>query len=273
MKLATTKTRPAFGGFAIALLITPLLVLIALFVAPHLHVSLVVAEALTFGTGAAIAIVGLAVGARVTLTLRALLVVDTGAAATLALLAVAHVRSPLVAALVDGALVAFAWATGGSIGRRVEDAGHLVAACFVAAAADVASVASSWGPSHAIASSERALSLLAISAPVAGTRVVAPVLGVGDLVFVALMLGVAAAKSLPYVRVALLAAVGIALAGFASAKLETAVPALPAIGALVLLGVPAARRVRRKDRTVTLIAVGTSIVIAAWAIVAARHAQ
>src|SRR3954467_8344009 len=103
-----------------------------------------------------------------------------------------------MAPVANAALLAFAWATGAPVGRRIEHAGHLLPATFVAAAADLASVASSWGPSKAIVANERALSLLAISAPVPGVLAAAPVLGVGDLIFVALVLGTLDAKKLPY---------------------------------------------------------------------------
>jgi hypothetical protein len=179
------------------------------------------------------------------------------------------VRARFAIVAVDTALVVVATALGASIGSRVQDPGHLLPAGAVAAAADVVSVSASWGPSHAIASSERALATLAVSFPVPGTWAVAPALGVGDLIFVALLLGAARAHALPYARVALLSGLGVLLAGFGSAAVGAPVPALPTVVVVVLLGVPGARRVRRKDKTVATIAVGTSIVVATWAVLSA----
>src|SRR5688572_16813604 len=53
-------------------------------------------------------------------------------------------------------LVGIAHAAGSLIGRRVEHPGHVLPACAVAAAADIASVLSPEGPSNAVAKSESA---------------------------------------------------------------------------------------------------------------------
>ncbi|MGZ3450723.1 MAG: hypothetical protein ACXVEF_14065 [Polyangiales bacterium] len=256
-----------------ALALPAVLVGIGLVVMPAIHVGPGAADAITFALGALIAMSSLALGARVSLSEKGAFAVDFAAVVALTILAVLRVRSPWMAPVVDAALLAFAWATGAAIGRRIEHAGHLLPAIFVAAAADLASVASSWGPSKAIVANERALSLLAISAPVPGVRAAAPVLGVGDLIFVALVLGTVDAKKLRYGRAVSLALVGIAIAGFASARLGAAVPALPAIGALLLLGLPQIRKVTRKDRTVTTIAIGVSIVVAIWTTVSALRSR
>jgi hypothetical protein len=129
------------------------------------------------------------------------------------------------------------------------------------------SVVSPQGPTHALAENDRALSLLAISFPVPGTRAFAPALGVGDLVFLALVLSAVATHRLPYARSAMLAACGIFLAGLAAMRFETAIPALPFLAAPVIAFVPATRTLARKDRTVATIAIGVSLSIAAWTIV------
>jgi hypothetical protein len=253
-------------------LIAPALVVATLIaVSPFVRASLAVASAFAFFGAAIVAVLGVSLGARKSLRGRTVLAVDCLAAVTLATLAVLHVRNPYLSAIVDAALIAFAWATGGAIGQRVEHPAHLLPAAAVAAAADVASVASSWGPSNAIASSERALSVLAISFPVLGTRSVAPALGVGDLIFIALALGVARQHGLPYRRITMLALVGVVIAGVASAFLERAVPALPAIGLMIVAFVPAARAVRRRDRTVTTMAIGISAIVVVATIVGLRR--
>jgi len=257
---------------AVALVAPAAIVGAAILVAPHLRVSAGVADALTFGCAAAVAVLGVALGTKKPLPPAVVATVDALAIAVLGALALLRVKSPWVSPVVDTCLLALAWATGGAIGARIEHPGHLLPAAAVAAAADIVSVASSWGPSHAIASSERALALLAISFPVPGTRVVAPALGVGDLVFIALVLAAARAHALPVRRITVLALVGVLVAGFGSALLGRAVPALPTIGLAVIAFVPEARRLRRKDRTVATIAIGVSVAVAVFGIVNALRA-
>jgi hypothetical protein len=69
------------------------------------------------------------------------------------------------------------------------------------------------------------------------------------LLFMALVFGVAHVHHLPYARTVSLCAAGTALAGLTAAWLGVAVPALPAIAAAVVLGLPTVRRLRRSDRT------------------------
>jgi hypothetical protein len=252
---------------ALALVVPAAVVAAAMLLAPHLHVSPGAADALTFGGAAAVSILGLVLGTRAPLSPRGVVAIDAFAAATLGVLAALRVRSPWIAPVVDASLLAVAWATGGAIGARIEHPGHLLPAAAVAAAADVASVTSSSGPTHAIAASERALAVLAVSFPVPGTGAVAPALGVGDLVFVALLLAAARAHGLSVLRVAGLSLAGILLAGFGSALSGRAFPALPAIGAVVVGFVPEARRLRRKDRTVATLSIGVAAVVAAYGIV------
>lgn len=244
-----------------------LVLLVAARVAPGMHASPAVAAAVVYG-GAT-----LSGAAAVAVTLRAAprpLALALVGALLLAAAAFAPLSPTLRAALVVTALVGLAVGLGGSIGLRVQHAGHLLPAAAMAAAADVVSVTASFGPSRAVAESPRALSLLAASFPVPGTTEVAPALGVGDLVFYALALGVARAHTLPYLRVAVAGYAGIALAGVAAAWTAAPVPALPAIGAAVVLAVPATRRVRRADRTPTTIAVGLAVLALAWAAVRAK---
>ena len=242
----------------------------AILIAPRVPASIAVAELATFVGAAAVALVGIAIGARRAIAGRTVLAIDLGVVALLAALAILRARSVWLTPAIDAALIAFAWATGAAIGGRVEHPAHLLPAAAIASAADIVSVAASWGPSNAIASSERALALLAISFPVVGTRVVAPALGVGDLIFVALALGVARKHELPYRRIAILSFIGVLLAGVGSAFAGRAVPALPAIGLMIVAFVPAARQVRRKDRSVTTIALGVAVVVAAFGVLSRR---
>ena len=117
------------------------------------------------------------------------------------------------------------------------------------------------GPTHQLAESERALSLSAFAFPVPGTHELAPALGVGDLIFVALVLGVASRHGLSRPRIAALALVGALVAGVVALLAQAPIPALPAIGAAILLGVPGARAIPPKDRAVARAAMAMACVI------------
>jgi hypothetical protein len=246
---------------ALGLLIAPALTVIAALLLRRLALGDRATEALAFGAGAATALVALFAAARASASTRVAVGLGAGA---LALVGASWLLrgSPIVAAaLVNLGLVTAGQALGGSIGRRVAHPGHLLPACAVAAAADTASVLHPAGPSHAVAASETALSLVAVQFPVAGTGSFAPVLGVGDLVFVALVLGVAVAHAISLVRVSVAIVIGVALAGVGSAALGAAVPALVPIGAAVVALVPELRRVRPEDRRTTVLAVGVALAV------------
>ena len=195
------------------------------------------------------AIVGLSLSAIVDLALSFALGLAALASAVLLALVVRQPSPVATVILVDGALVCLAWALGCSLGRRVQHASHLFPACVVAASADLVSLLSPEGPSHTIVENERALSVLAVWFPVPGGSALAPALGVGDLLFMALVFGVARAHGLPYMRCVVACAVGTALAGIAAAWTGLAVPALLPIAAILLLAVPAIRKLRPGDRS------------------------
>jgi hypothetical protein len=255
---------------ALGLLVTPALTGVAAVVFPRLSLPEAGAAALNFGAGTTSALVALAIASRAKLPDRAALAMFVAGAALVGVAFVAHPSAVIAAVLVNLGLTAGAHAAGGSIGRRVAHPGHLLPACAVAAAADFASVVHPAGPSHAIAGSEQALSLLAIGFPVPGTHAVAPVLGVGDLVFLALVFGTAVAHGLSLIRVAGAAACGIALAGVFAALLEREVPALVPIGAAIVAGVPAARHLRREDQRTATFAIAAAIAVALGVLITSR---
>ncbi len=254
---------------ALGLLAAPALTAAGAAIAPRLPLPEAEAAALTFAGGAAVVLLSLALAAPARLGRRAAVALGTGAL-VLAGLALGAPRPAIAAMLVNLALVSVAHALGGSIGRRVGHPGHLLPACAVAAAADLASVLHPAGPTHAIAQSERALSLFTIGFPVPGTREVAPTLGAGDLVFLALVFGVAAAHRLSLPRVVAAAAAGLAVAGALSAHFEAAIPALVPVGAAVVAGVPAARRLRPEDRRTAAIAVAAAAAVVAGVLLSQR---
>lgn len=234
--------------WAVGLVAAPALTAAGLALAPHVTASEGTADLATFVLGAGTGLVALALAAPGALPKRAAIALGVASAASLGLAAALGVHARWALVGVNAALVAFAHAVGGAVGRRVAHPGHLLPACVVAAVADLASVLHPAGPSHAIASSQRALAVLTVGAAVPGTRLVAPALGAGDLLFLALVFGAAAAHRLSVPRAALLGGAGVLAAGLLSGLLGAPVPALVTIGVALVVGMPAARRLRPEDR-------------------------
>jgi hypothetical protein len=249
---------------ASGLLLTPALVALALGGLPAWRMNGSLASFISFAGAAGVVLGSLALGATVAVPRRIALGVASAAALTLGVLAWRPSSSRLALVAVDAALVALGLMFGAAVGRRVEHPGHLLPACIVAASADVVSLLSPEGPSHALARSERALSILAIWFPVPGTVAVAPALGAGDLLFMAFVLSVASVHRLAYGRAVACCAAGVAAAGFAAAVLGAAVPALVPIAAAAIIGLPRVRRLRAVDRR----AARWSMVLAASVVVA-----
>jgi hypothetical protein len=250
------------GRALLGLLLTPVVIGVAAIALPHLHVGLETANIIVFGGAASTTVAALAIAAASYPPSVWRFASIAVSAVVLGGFASAGVTSIAAGVAVDSALVVAAWATGTSIGRRIEHPGHLLPACVVVACADATSIVSQFGPTHAIAENERALSVVAFAFPVPGASTFAPALGVGDLVFIAIVLGAAAAHGLSVVRAAVLCWVGIVVAGAVSAALKAPVPALVPIAAAVVLGLPAARRLRPQDRRVATLAMGIAVAAA-----------
>jgi hypothetical protein len=258
--LASEAPTSASAAWLLATPLATLLAAIAL-AGAHARVSLGAAAAITFVGGVLTSVVPLGLAALGRLTRREALLFPllTGAPVALALL----LGKPAPHVFVNFTLVMIAHAVGGAIGSRVVHPGHILPASIVAAAADVLSLIHPEGPSHAIAESERALSLLAIHFPVPGVGVMAPVLGLGDLVFLALVLAVVVRHRLSLFRAAALGLAGVLGAGVFSAILEAPVPALIPIAAAITVGLPEARALRPQDRRTTRIAAVLAIGVVA----------
>jgi hypothetical protein len=246
------------------LLLTPTVVALALAVLPRVHTGEALANFLSFIGATSVAIAGLAIAVPAKVPTRVALSLAAAAATTLGVLAYLQSSSSMALVAVDASLVCLAWALGASLGRNVQHPTHLFPACVVAASADVVSLLSPEGPSHAVASSERALSVLTNWFPVPGSSAVAPALGVGDLLFMAFVMGVASAHQLSFARALTCCALGVTAAGFAAAWLGVAVPALVPIAAATTIGMPSIRRLRAVDRR----AAHWSMLVAASAAVA-----
>lgn len=247
-----------------ALSLSPLVAALVVGFGPRVPVADGVADAVAAALAILPATVSLGWAARYEVAPRARLVLAVVCAAGIAIVHVTKLP-PAVVPLQVFALVGLSDAAGGFIGRRIAHPGHLLPASFVAAAADVASVLGPEGPTNAIAKSEDALPLFAIAGGVPGTSAITFVLGIGDLVMLALMAGAAAKFRVSLVRVSCLALLAFAAAVTASAILARPIPALVPLAVIMALGVPAFRRVAPKERRVTSLAVMASVAVAAIA--------
>src|SRR5690606_13949183 len=148
---------------------------------------------------------------------------------------------------------------GASIGHAIEAPGHLLVVASVSALVDGLSVLHPKGPTAQILEMEVALSILALPWPILGTPIIQPTLGVGDVVFGGLYLAAARRHELPLGKTAAALAVGLTLAFVTAALLSRAIPALPFMGAAVLLAHPEARRLPPADRVAAAIGIGALV--------------
>ncbi|MFT3921040.1 MAG: hypothetical protein QM778_00765 [Myxococcales bacterium] len=159
------------------------------------------------------------------------------------------------------ALLAGGTAIGAALGARIEHAGHLLAVALVSGLADLWSAHA--GPTarmvaDAISRPER-LALFALPWPLWGTGTIQPVLGVGDVVFVALYLATFRRHGLSRVRACVGMGAGFALGLGLLLGLERAVPLLPLLGAGAIC---ADRRARALEKRELVLVVAVTAVLA-----------
>lgn len=175
-----------------------------------------------------------------------ILVLPAGALVVIAVTRVGA-EHPAAAGLVLLCLLSAGGLAGGLVGSRIEVAGHLLVVALVSSLADLFSVFTPGAPSDVIVHSEVLLSVVAIPYCPLGSRTFLPVLGVGDVVMSALYLTTARALHLGRVRMLVALSLGY-LACLAALFLSDGVlPALPFLGAAVILFVPEARRLPREE--------------------------
>jgi len=196
---------------------------------------------------------------------RAALVVGL-AGAVLTGAAVSHARSWEAAVVIDAALLAGAAAAGSVIGAGIEQPGYLLPVAWVSGLTDAASVLYRMGPSALIAARPRVLSLLALSFPLVGSGRIEPILGVGDVLFCAVYVAAARRHRLGLGRMTAALGAGLLATLVLVVALETAVPALPMLGAFVILLFPTARSIPAADRRVsfaamTLVTVAVTVLL------------
>ena len=252
----------AWRRLSLGLLVTPVAVSLAILLTGIGEWPPALADALAFGGAAGVTLTALSVAATAEVALALGLGFALAAALTLSLVALLKVTGGPAFVVVDTALVTLAWALGASLGRRVQHASHLLPAAVVAASADSISLLSPEGPSHAIVESERALSVLAVWFPVPGAHALAPVLGVGDLLFIAFVLGAARTHRLSYARAVACCVAGVAVAGAASAWLRAPIPALVPIAAALITGLPQIRKLRPRERRTAFLSMTLAVSLA-----------
>jgi len=146
-----------------------------------------------------------------------------------------------VALLVGGATI------GSTLGTRVAHAGYLLPVAVVSALADAVSVLHPAGPSAAIANDDGVAQLLAVPAPMPQLGWV-PVLGVGDVVFTALYVAAARRHGLGLARTLSALGAGYAATLLAVVALQRPLPALPFLGAGLVLLLPETRAIPLAER-------------------------
>jgi hypothetical protein len=249
---------------ALVLALTPL-ALLAL-VAPALRVSPLAGIAIAFATAttALVAATARAPHAALSRLRPALATAATGAVLMGLGFALARTAHGAVGAEVAAGLVGTAGVLllgigiGALVGGRIAHAGHLTAVALASSAADIWSVHAPEGVTHAIVETpDMAVQrLLTVSAAIPPGRVPDAIIGLGDVLFAALYLAASAKHALPRWRTALGVMAGLLLAGAGTFVARMALPALPFIGACVVLAQPRARAIARKDLLPTLVAAG-----------------
>ncbi len=176
----------------------------------------------------------------------------TGVALSLASLAL-RANAPALAGLAGAlGIMLVACSVGTQVGARVESPGHILPVALLSAAVDLWSVTAASGPTHAIVQTPVLLRLLTVMAAVPPSRVPEPQIGFGDVVFTALYMAISERFGLSLRRTSGAIFAGILMAGLAAALLDAPVPALPALGLMMVLAHPEARRVPRADRKTAL---------------------
>lgn len=153
---------------------------------------------------------------------------------------------------------------GAFVGNRIQHAGHLGVVAIVSSIADVTSVFHEAGPTAQILESAPTLAWLAIAAPMLGTTDVTPILGVGDVVLAALYVAAATKHGLSRARTLVALAAGFVSTFAALLLLERALPALPFLGAAIVLAHPQARLPPREERRQAALGILAIAALAGW---------
>ena len=221
---------------------------------------------LAFGVLVAVVIVACAGAAPVPLAGRRLAWAVLGAAVVTALGAFLPAPDWVVGPLAGAGLICLGAWGGAAIGRAVEHARYLWPLVLVATGADLWSVTAPQGISHQMVDGQAPalLPLLVLAVPVPGVGVAA-VLGVGDIAFTGLLLGMAHRHGLPRRRVVWGLAVGFGLCLLLLLTLALPLPALPFIGPAVGVALGRSTRPRGSELWLAAAVVGALFGWRLWA--------
>lgn len=159
-----------------------------------------------------------------------------------------EVPAPLGAVAVTAILLFAGAVVGGTVGGRIEHPGHLLVVAVVSFLVDTFSVYHPAGPTAAVVAQPRALAVLALPWPMLGTEEIAPILGVGDVVFAALYLSASRRHGLGMGKTVVAVALGLAVTMCAVILSGVPIPALVGMGLAVLIVHPRARKLPAADR-------------------------
>lgn len=157
------------------------------------------------------------------------------------------------AATVTVGLLSVGTLAGAVVGHAIDRAGHLVVVAVVSSLVDVFSVLHPRGPTAQLVQVETAVNVLILPWPILGTARIEPILGVGDIAFAAIYLGAAKRHGLAVRRTVLALAAGLAVTLAVVMATGIGIPALPFLGAAVVLAHPEARRLPPEDRKKALV--------------------
>ena len=167
----------------------------------------------------------------------------------------------LAAATVTAALLAAGTLTGSVVGSAIEHPGHIGFVAVASSLADVASVYSPAGVTAAVVRSPALLSVLSLPWPMLGTPQFESFLGIGEVLFSSLYLAASRGNGLSVRRTLLALCGGFVLTLFALLLFELDIPALPFLGAAVVLAQPRTRRPAEADRRRGLVGMALLLLI------------
>jgi hypothetical protein len=184
---------------------------------------------------------------------------------TLVAVAVAGPALPrlLAAALVTSALLAVGTLLGSVVGAAIDHPGHLIVVAVVSALVDAFSVLHPSGPTAQLVQVQAAIDVLILPWPILGTDRIEPILGVGDIAFAAIYAAAARRHGLPLRRTLAALAAGLCVTLVVVLVTGMGIPALPFLGAAVVIAHPEARRLPAADRKKALL--GLAFLLALFA--------
>lgn len=172
------------------------------------------------------------------------------------------------AVAVAAALLAAGTLAGGAVGARIQHPSHLLVAAYASSVADLFSVLSPSGVSAQVVESEQLLALVAISWPIFGDGAIEPLLGFGDVVMCALYVVATRGLGLPVRRTIVALGAGFAAVLIGLLLAPVPLPALPLLGAAVVVAQPRTWRFRAGEGRTALLALAllTAVIGVAWAL-------